>query len=246
MLAYVPDLPLLFSRLALGARKCALLALALSSAGCARQEGAVELDWSIVDGNFDDLFPGQRYSSSCALEQLAQLRLPSQSSERIVNVDLKLQVRLRVFDCPNEQSGEECQLAPPVKERVFDCDHMRGTIGRLPSSDRSYLFAVDTLLTPNLENASFIVPKQRCVATPGVRRRLIRAGQITNLAVYQVVIGATPDRPLLFNDCAAEPKAEGTGEESSTAPDSTLPNTDTSQSSATSEDTAPPPKLVHP
>lgn len=180
----------------------------VGSAGCARQEGAVELDWSIVDGNFEELFPGQTYSSSCGLKKLAKLRLPSASQGQEgqeVEVDLKLQVRLRVFDCPDNQSGEQCQQAPPIGDRVFDCDHMRGTIGNLNSANHSYLFVVDTLLTPSLDNATPFVPKQSCVATPGVRRRRIRAGQITNLAVYQVVIDATPGRPLLLNDCNSTP-----------------------------------------
>lgn len=244
MLDDVAAFPLAFSSFARRLAACAWLAFLVNSGGCARQEGAVELDWSIVDGNFDDLFPGQRYTSSCALENLGKLRLasadPANPSGQVVDVDLKLQVRLRVFDCPSEQSGEQCQLAPPVKEQVFDCDHMRGTIGKLTSLEHSYLFVVDTLMTPNLPDAASIVPKQSCVATPGIRRRLIRAGQIANLAVYQVVIQATPDRPLIINDCAVN---EGTTGDSSSGPQSTTTQ-DATSTDPGAQGSGPPPGIA--
>lgn len=195
------------------------LGLVCMVSGCARQEGAVELDWSIVDGDFEDLFPGQRYSSSCEFKNIARFQLPANGVQgnaiAPIDVDLKLQLRLRVFDCPEDATVQSCEQSPIVDEKTFDCDHMRGTIGKLPSVDRSYLFVVDTIITPS-QGPSF-VPLQRCVATPGSRRRRIRAGQITNLAVYQVVVQGTASRPLLIQDCIPPKEADATGTGSATA-----------------------------
>lgn len=199
----------LLSRFAALGPLLALAAALLSSGGCARQEGAVELDWSIVDGNFEDLFPGQHYSSSCALKSLARQSASSDpSNPRYFSVDLNLQVRLTVYRCPDTLSVEECEQSKPVSRKEFSCDHMRGTIGGLPSTEESYLFVVDPLLT--VGNSPAFVPAQRCVATPGARRRRIRAGQITNLAVYQIVVQATNTRPMTVNECVTPPSSNST------------------------------------
>lgn len=193
----------------------------ISLSGCARQEGAVELDWSIVDGDFEDLFPGQRYSSSCNFSKLAQLQLDADSDKPKselappLSVDFSLQVRLRIYDCAESETLEVCEQRPPVRKEVFDCQHMRGTIGGLSSRDTPYLFVVDTVMTPS-QGPNF-VPRGTCVATPGARRRRIRAGQITNLAVYQIVVQATEDRLLEVEKCREPSPASSAGSSESSS-----------------------------
>lgn len=193
----------------------------LAMSGCARQEGAVELDWSIVDGDFEDLFPGQRFSSSCKFTDLASLQLdegqnnPDAEPAPAIRIDFSLQVRLRVFDCPESETLEMCEQKTPVRTKIFDCQHMRGTIGGLNASDTPYLFVVDTLMTPSV--GANLFPRGTCVATPGARRRLIRAGQITNLAVYQIVVQGTKDRLLEVEKCHESTPASSVGSSASSS-----------------------------
>ena len=155
----------------------ALWVALLPLAGCAEGVGGVELSWAFFDRDVHTVYPRGDQTDSCALG--------GRAGDAARPYDLN--VRLTVLEaCEEEDPIGTCD---PVVDATFECDRFRGLIPELPSSDEPYLMHVEVRVSPEGEDAFTAAPD--CVAAPGPRLRTVRAGRVTDLAVYQFVIDAT-------------------------------------------------------
>lgn len=145
--------------------------------GCAQGVGGVELSWAFFDRDVRTVYPRGDQTDACGLG--------GRAGEQARAYDLN--VRLTVLEqCDEGAPLDDCTT---VIDRTFDCDRFRGLIPELPSSEDPYLMAVDVRVTPSGGDPYTAAPG--CIAAPGPRLRTVRAGRITDLAVYQFVIEAT-------------------------------------------------------
>lgn len=146
--------------------------------GCGVDAGIVELNWEFLDATAD-----RGIGNTC------DLRAEDGSA-------YALRVELLVSE--NGCEGDECEVA---RER-FACERTRGSALDVPASDEPYLMQV--FVVAEHGNDETVLGSQ-CAAVPGPRTRTVHAGQITDLAVYELIIHAIDgDQALDLEGCAAD------------------------------------------
>lgn len=159
----------------------ALFAIAaLLFAGCSADEGVVEWSWVFVDLDGRTIFPTGVFD----LGGRDACNLPARANGRSVTYDLGVELSVCDPTCPQGCSDPDCQVIAPLE---FDCETHRGSNPAIPSSDEPYQFALAPVLT--LEDGSECREVSTCIASPGPRERVVEPGLVTDLQVFQLVVG---------------------------------------------------------
>lgn len=159
-----------------------LLALAALAGGCAEDAGAVELAWVFVDRDGDAIYPGGVFTSG---DERDSCDLAGVAGGRAVAYDLRVELEICDPACAAGCDAEECLVVP---RHVFPCTTARGNEPEVPASDERYRFTVRaTLDAPGLAEACRD-PAPTCLAVPAPRERVVTAGRVTDLQVYQIVV----------------------------------------------------------
>jgi hypothetical protein len=149
----------------------------IALSGCGEDIGGVELSWAFHDRDLGTVFPRGDHRDSC--------RFVGREGESPRTYDLN--VRLTVQGpCVEGEAPEDCEI---VARESFGCTRYRGYLPDVPTAAEPYLMTVDVLVNP--AGAPPFAALPTCVAVPGPRTRTVRAGHVTDLAVYQLIVDAT-------------------------------------------------------
>lgn len=173
-------------RLARRAALPGLLALAALAVGCANDTGAVELAWAFVDRDGDAIYPGGVFTSgderdSCDLPGL----VGDPEAGDLVGFDLRVELEICDPGCAAGCDAEECLVVP---RHVFPCTTARGNDPDVPASSEPYRFSVRAVLDAPGLASECRDPAPGCLAVPAPRERVVTAGLVTDLQVYQIVV----------------------------------------------------------
>jgi hypothetical protein len=175
------------TRFARRAALLGLLALAAPTGGCADDTGVVELAWLFVDRDGDAIYPGGVFTSgderdSCDLPGL----VGGAEARDLVGFDLRVELEICDPGCAAGCDAEECLVVP---RHVFPCTTARGNDPDVPASaEETYRFSVRAVLdAPGLASACRD-PDPSCLAVPAPRERVVTAGRVTDLQVFQIVV----------------------------------------------------------
>jgi hypothetical protein len=154
------------TRLARRAALFGLWALVAPTGGCADDAGVVELAWVFVDRDGDAIYPGGVFTSgderdSCDLPGL----VGEAEAPELVGFDLRVELEICDPGCAAGCEAEECLVVP---RHVFPCTTARGNDPDVPASTEPYRFSVR--------------------AVPAPRERVVTAGLVTDLQVFQIVV----------------------------------------------------------
>lgn len=163
-----------------------LLALAAAAVGCADDTGAVELAWAFVDRDGDAIYPGGVFTSgderdSCDLPGL----VGDPAAPDLVGFDLRVELEICDPACAAGCDAEECLVVP---RHVFPCTTARGNDPDVPASDETYRFSVRAVLDAPGFASECRDPAPSCLAVPAPRERVVTAGLVTDLQVFQIVV----------------------------------------------------------
>lgn len=170
-------------------RRCASITawvLALASAsGCSVDTGVVEWAWAFVDQDGDAIYPSGvfdvRRTSSCGL--------PGRIGTEQVRYDLGAELVICDPACAGGCEDPDCQVVAPLG---FDCDRSRGSNPSVPSSDAPYQFTISPVITRAGEECRDL---GACITAPGPRQRVVHPGLVTDLQVFQLVVGMDQGGP---------------------------------------------------
>jgi hypothetical protein len=171
------------------ARRAALLglwALAAPAGGCADDTGVVELAWVFVDRDGDAIYPGGVFTSgderdSCDLPGL----VGEAEAPELVGFDLRVELEICDPGCAAGCDAEECLVVP---RHVFPCTTARGNEPDVPASTEPYRFSVRAVLDAPGLASECRDPAPSCLAVPAPRERVVTAGLVTDLQVFQIVV----------------------------------------------------------
>lgn len=157
-----------------------VLAAATGMGGCADDTGVVELAWVFVDRDGDAIYPGGVFTAD---DERDSCELPGVAADRGVAYDLRVELEICDPGCAAGCEAEECLVVP---HHVFPCTTARGNDPDVPASDEPYRFTVRAVL----DAPTFTSPCRdpACLAVPASRERVVTAGLVTDLQVYQVVV----------------------------------------------------------
>jgi len=172
----------------------ALLAV-IGAGGCGDDTGAVELAWVFVDRDGDAIYPGGVFTAD---DERDSCELPGIAAGRGVPYDLRVELEICDSSCPAGCDAEECLVVP---RHMFPCTTARGNDPDVPASDDPYRFTVRAVL-----DASTLASPCRnpaCLAVPAPRERVVTAGLVTDLQVYQIVVDVDRqgDPSLALEEC---------------------------------------------
>jgi hypothetical protein len=162
-------------------RLLAPLALAAVGMGaCGNDTGAVELAWVFVDRDGDAIYPGGVFTSG---DERDSCGLPGVAGGQGVTYDLRVELEICDPGCAAGCDAEECLVVP---NHVFPCITARGNDPDVPASEEPYRFTVRAVLeSPGLPGPC---RDPACLAVPAPRERVVTAGLVTDLQVYQIVV----------------------------------------------------------
>ena len=169
-----------------GALAIAAASLLVAAPGCSVDTGVVEWAWAFVDRDGDPIFPSGVFdlgrTSSCAL--------PGRTDSDQVRYDLGAELVICDPECAGGCEDPDCQVVAPLG---FDCDRSRGSNPSVPSSDAPYQFTISPVIT--LPGGSECRDLDACIAAPGPRERVVHPGLVTDLQVFQLVLGMDQGGP---------------------------------------------------
>jgi hypothetical protein len=168
-------------------RLLAPLALAVLVGGCGGDTGAVELAWAFVDRDGDPIFPGGVFTAD---DEHDSCDLPGISAEQDVSYTLRVELEICDPGCDAGCDADECLVVP---RHEFPCTTARGNDPDVPASDEPYRFTVRAVLDAPVFTGECRNPAPTCLAVPASRERVVTAGRVTDLQVYQLVVDV--DRP---------------------------------------------------
>ncbi len=163
-------------------RLLALLALAAASGACGNDTGAVELAWAFVDRDGDLIYPGGVFTAN---DERDSCELAGVLGDQ--GVPYKLRVELEICDpaCAPGCEAEECLIVP---RQVFPCTTARGNDPDVPAASDPYLFTVRAIIDAAPLTSVCRDPSPNCLAVPAPRERVVVAGLVTDLQVYEIVL----------------------------------------------------------
>lgn len=153
--------------------------VAFMSAGCDRNQGQVEVNWSVVDRAGTTVFPSGVLGSTCGFAGL----LAAGDAEPTPYA-LSLQLRLCEPGCAGGCEDPACQ----IDLLRFDCESARGFGTVEARSAAPYDFHVDLVAVPD-DGACGCTLTPPCALVPGPRSRTVEPGLVTDLQVYLLVLG---------------------------------------------------------
>jgi hypothetical protein len=164
----------------------ACLLLLTPSAACSVDTGVVEWAWAFVDQDGDAIYPSGvfdlRRTSSCGL--------PGRFGTERVDYDLGAELVICDPMCAGGCDDPDCQVVAPLG---FDCDRSRGSNPSVPSSGDPYQFTISPVVTlPGGEECRQL---EACITAPGPRQRVVHPGLVTDLQVFQLVVGMDQGGP---------------------------------------------------
>jgi hypothetical protein len=158
----------------------AALAVTLGTSACGDDTGAVELAWVFVDRDGDAIYPGGVFTSD---DERDSCDLPGVAGEQGVAYTVRVELEICDPACAAGCDAEECRVVP---NHVFPCTTARGNQPTVPASADPYRFTVRAVL----DAPTFTSPCRdpACLAVPAPRERVVTAGLVTDLQVYQIVV----------------------------------------------------------
>lgn len=163
-------------------RPLVLVVLAALACACGNDTGSVELAWVFVDRDGDPIYPGGVFSidderDSCGLSGL--------HGGQGVPYDLRVELEICDPMCEAGCDAEECHIVP---RHTFPCTTARGAEPEVPASSDPYRFTVRAIIDAAVLASDCREPDPTCIAVPAPRERVVVAGLVTDLQVYQVVL----------------------------------------------------------
>lgn len=162
-------------------RPSTLLALAALAGACGDDTGAVELAWVFVDRDGDAIYPGGVFTSD---DERDSCDLPGAVGAQGVTYDLRVELEICDPACEAGCDADECLVVP---RHEFPCITARGNDPDVPASEEPYRFTVRALLDAAVFGGECRDPAP-CLAVPAPRERVVTAGRVTDLQVYQIVV----------------------------------------------------------
>ncbi|MEM9453332.1 MAG: hypothetical protein AAGF11_04080 [Myxococcota bacterium] len=165
------------------ASQALLVATALLGA-CGDATGSVELAWVFVDRDGDPIYPGGVFSVDDERDSCA---LPGEVGEQAVSYDLRVELQICDPACEAGCDAEECQVLPP---RLFACNSARGNEPEVPASDADapYRFELRAVIGIPSTGTQCRDAAPTCLAVPSARERVVEAGRVIDLQVYQIAV----------------------------------------------------------
>lgn len=177
-------------------RAAPLLALAALVGACGDDTGVVELAWVFVDRDGDAIYPGGVFTAD---DERDSCDLPGAAGGQGVTYDLRVELEICDPGCAAGCDTDECLVVP---RHEFPCTTARGNDPDVPASDEPYRFTVRAVLDASVLGGECRDPAP-CLAVPAPRERVVTAGRITDLQVYQIVVDVDRqgDASLELGEC---------------------------------------------
>jgi hypothetical protein len=134
-----------------------------------------------VDREGDSIFPNSPFT----IGREDSCDLPGQIGSESVTFNVNIQLEICEAECPDSCDSQACRVIDPIR---FSCQRSRGTDRDVPASTTPYRFEVRAIVSIPSRDVTCTDPAADCIAVPGPRERLVRAGLVTDLQVYQVVL----------------------------------------------------------
>lgn len=164
----------------------AVASVLVTAPGCSVDTGVVEWAWAFVDQDGDPIFPSGVFdlgrTSSCAL--------PGRAASGSVRYDLGAELVICDPECIGGCEDPDCQVVAPLG---FNCERSRGSNPSVPSSDAPYQITISPVVT--LPDGDECRDLDACITAPGPRERVVHAGLVTDLQVFQLVVGMDQGGP---------------------------------------------------
>ena len=174
-----------------------LLAAAVGGAlapACGRDEGVVEIAWSFVDSSGRAVFPSGGLNDTCAMTGRLGAGDPRSYA-------LHLEIRLCDPACPGGCDDPACWHEDPLR---FGCDVARGSAIVAAQPD-PVLVDARVVAVALGDPACACAVEPPCAQVPGPRLRQLRAGLVTDLHVYLLVLALPdPERAALDLDACCQ------------------------------------------
>jgi hypothetical protein len=161
-------------------RRLALLALAVLASACGDDTGTVELAWVLVDRDGDPIYPGGVFTAD---DESDSCDLSGTAAEQPTAYDLRVELEICDPGCAAGCDADECLVVP---RQMFSCITARGNDPDVPASDEAYRFTVRAVLDAPMFTSECRDPS--CLAVPAPRERVVTAGRVTDLQVYQIIV----------------------------------------------------------
>ncbi len=165
----------------------AAASLLVAAPGCSVDTGVVEWAWAFADQDGDPIFPSGVFD----LGRTSSCSLPGRGASGPVRYDLGVELSICDPECVAGCEEPECQIVAPLG---FSCERSRGSNPSVPSSDSPYQIAITPVVT--LADGSECRNLEACIAAPGPRERIVRPGLVTDLQVFQMVVGMDQGGPV--------------------------------------------------
>jgi hypothetical protein len=134
----------------------------------------------LVDRDGDAIYPGGVFDPD---DERDSCDLAGVAGGQATPYDLRVELEICDPGCAGGCDAEECLVVP---RRSFPCSTARGNDPDVPASDEPYRFTVRALLDAPPFASECRDPA--CVAVPAARERVVTAGLVTDLQVYQIVL----------------------------------------------------------
>lgn len=165
-----------FGRLCLACLACLMLT---GPVACDRQNGQIELNWTVVDRAGTQIAPFGVLGDTCDFSgKLAADTEPTK-------YDLAVRLRLCDSECAGGCDDPTCEV---VEDLRYGCGAARGFSTVAARADTPYDIEVDLIATPQ-NGACGCALTPPCALVPGPRRRTVEPGLVTDLQVYLLVLG---------------------------------------------------------
>lgn len=143
-------------------------------AACSPDLGVVEANWAFVDDRLAPIYPGGEEFNSCALPA-------APAGDTLYDIEIELVISDP--DCDAGIGDPDCDVVPPTR---FPCNRDRGAVLDVPETESGYWMMLRPVVLPDPGEAFDAAPN--CMAVPAARRRAVRGGLTTDLAVNQIVV----------------------------------------------------------
>lgn len=167
-------------------RSLAAASVLVVTSACSVDTGVVEWAWAFVDRDGDAIFPRGVFdlgrTSSCAL--------PGRFGTNEVRYDLGAELVICDPQCAGGCEDPDCQVVAPLG---FDCERYRGSNPSVPASGDPYQFTISPVIT--LPSGDECRDLEACITAPGPRERAVPEGLVTDLQVFQLVVGMDQNGP---------------------------------------------------
>ncbi|MBA3546078.1 MAG: hypothetical protein H0T76_06325, partial [Nannocystis sp.] len=159
---------------------CLALIALTGPAACDRENGQIELNWTVVDRAGTQIAPFGVLGDTCDFSG----KLAAADTEPS-NYDLVVRLRLCDSECAGGCDDPTCEV---VKDLRYGCGAARGFSTVPARTDTPYDIEVDLVATPQ-SGACGCALTPPCALVPGPRRRTVEPGLVTDLQVYLLVLG---------------------------------------------------------